>query len=67
MADWECVRGTSYIYPSTPLAPVDAAAFEAAGFEIGAPRQLQLRRDWKDSSSLRAASSLTQLADFATK
>jgi hypothetical protein len=34
VADWECVRGTSYIYPSTPLAAVDAEAFEAAGFEI---------------------------------
>ena len=32
---WECVRGTSYIYPNTPIAPSQAAAFDAAGFEIG--------------------------------
>ena len=32
---WECVRGTSYIYPNTPISPSQAAAFDAAGFEIG--------------------------------
>ena len=35
VANWECVRGTSYLYPSTPLANADAAAFVAQGFEIG--------------------------------
>lgn len=35
VANWECVRGTSYIYPSTPLANSAAAAFEADGFEVG--------------------------------
>lgn len=34
VADWECVRGTSYIYPGTPIAPATAEAFEADGFEI---------------------------------
>ena len=33
--DWECVRGTSYIYPDTPLNSADAAAYAAEGFEIG--------------------------------
>ncbi len=33
--NWECVRGTSYIYPSTPITPSQAAAFDAEGFEIG--------------------------------
>lgn len=32
---WECVRGTSYMYPSTPITPTQAAAFNAQGFEIG--------------------------------
>jgi WD40 repeat protein len=33
---WECVRGTSYIYPSTNgLTNADATAYNAAGFEIG--------------------------------
>ncbi|HKV12498.1 MAG TPA: family 16 glycoside hydrolase [Thermoanaerobaculia bacterium] len=34
VADWECVRGTSYIFPNTPLTSVDAEALEADGFEI---------------------------------
>ncbi len=33
--DWECVRGTSYMYASTPLTPAKAASFNAQGFEIG--------------------------------
>lgn len=33
--DWECVRGTSYIFPGTPITDAQVAAFEAAGFEIG--------------------------------
>jgi len=32
--NWECIRGTSYIYPSTPLPPQAAAAYVAQGFEI---------------------------------
>jgi hypothetical protein len=34
VADWECVRATSYVYPDTPMTPTQAAAYEAAGFEI---------------------------------
>jgi hypothetical protein len=33
--DWECIRGTSYIYPSTPMSDAQAAAFNADGFEVG--------------------------------
>ena len=33
--DWECVRGTSYIYPTTPISNAQAAAYAAEGFEIG--------------------------------
>jgi Domain of unknown function (DUF4082)/Bacterial Ig-like domain len=35
VAQWECVRGTSYIYPNTPLSDSAAAAYVADGFEIG--------------------------------
>jgi hypothetical protein len=34
VAAWECVRGTSYIYTSTPLSDAAAAAYLADGFEI---------------------------------
>ena len=33
--DWECIRGTSYIYPNTPMSNAQAAAFTADGFEVG--------------------------------
>ncbi|HYQ91373.1 MAG TPA: Ig-like domain-containing protein, partial [Candidatus Competibacteraceae bacterium] len=35
VANWECVRGTSYIYPSTPLTKAKADAYTAEGFEVG--------------------------------
>jgi regulation of enolase protein 1 (concanavalin A-like superfamily) len=35
VSDWECVRSTSYIYPSTPITPAAAAGFVSNGFEIG--------------------------------
>jgi hypothetical protein len=31
---WECIRGTSYVFYDTPLADVDAASFNAKGFEV---------------------------------
>ena len=33
--DWECVRGTSYLFPDLPLTQADANAYAAQGFEIG--------------------------------
>ncbi len=35
VANWECVRGTSYIYPSTPLTDAQVAQYTADGFEVG--------------------------------
>ncbi len=35
VADWECVRSTSYIYPNNPLTNAQAASHLADGFEIG--------------------------------
>ena len=35
VANWECVRGTSYIYTSTPLSNTQAAQYDSEGFEIG--------------------------------
>ncbi|MFI5130011.1 MAG: DUF4082 domain-containing protein, partial [Chitinophagales bacterium] len=34
VSDWKAVRGTSYVYPGTPISNAQAAAFEAQGFEI---------------------------------
>ena len=35
VADWECVRGTSYIFTDSALTNAQAAAYEAQGFEVG--------------------------------
>ena len=34
VADWKCVRATSYIYPTTPITPTQAASYVAQGFEV---------------------------------
>ena len=35
VADWECVRASSYVYPNTPITDAQATGFQADGFEIG--------------------------------
>ena len=34
VADWECVRATSYVYPDTPMTDSQVAGYEADGFEV---------------------------------
>lgn len=62
VADWECVRGTSYIYPNTPLTSVDAEALEADGFEIAVHVNTNCA-DWTPASL--ETFYATQLAAFA--
>ncbi|MBM4201082.1 MAG: WD40 repeat domain-containing protein, partial [Gammaproteobacteria bacterium] len=64
LQNWQCVRGTSYIFPSSPLSAAQATAFEAQGFEIG----LHINTGCADFTlgSLRTFYS-DQLASFATK
>jgi N,N-dimethylformamidase beta subunit-like protein/uncharacterized protein DUF4082/cadherin-like protein/Big-like domain-containing protein/purple acid phosphatase-like protein len=35
VADWECIRSTSYVYPGVPLNDAQAASYHADGFELG--------------------------------
>jgi hypothetical protein len=35
VAQWECIRSSSYVYPNTPLSNAAAAAYTADGFEVG--------------------------------
>ncbi len=51
VADWECVRATSYIFPSSPLTDGEAAAYTAAGFEIGL-HTLTNCENWGDRAQL---------------
>ena len=34
VADWECIRGTSYVFPGSGLSSAAADAYEAQGFEV---------------------------------
>jgi hypothetical protein len=38
VADWECVRATSYMYPGGPLTDAQLAAYQANGFEVALHR-----------------------------
>lgn len=63
VADWTAIRGTSYIYPNTPITDAEAAAYEAEGFEIS----LHLNTNcstWTPTSLLSMFN--TQLGDLAT-
>ncbi len=35
VVNWECIRSTSYIYPSTPVTDAQAAQYTLDGFEVG--------------------------------
>jgi hypothetical protein len=35
VADWNAIRGTSYIYPGSPLTPAQVTQLQTDGFEIG--------------------------------
>jgi hypothetical protein len=61
--DWECVRGTSYIFTYSPLTDAKVAAFEAQGFEVG----LHVNTDCADFTEAQLESIYeTQMADFAS-
>ncbi|HET7486305.1 MAG TPA: DUF4082 domain-containing protein [Acidimicrobiales bacterium] len=34
VANWECIRSTSYIFPGTPISDAAAASYTAQGFEV---------------------------------
>ena len=63
VADWQCVRGTSYVYPGTPITDSQAAAFQSQGFEI-ALHVLTNCQNWTDQAQLESFYS-SQLAAFA--
>ncbi|MBV8729504.1 MAG: hypothetical protein JO336_06820, partial [Acidobacteriia bacterium] len=35
VANWQCIRSTSLLYPGSPLTNAQAAAYQAQGFEVG--------------------------------
>ena len=62
VADWDCVRASSYLYPDTAMTDAQAAAYQADGFEIG----LHLNTFCNDFTSASLDGFLSsQLAAFA--
>ena len=62
--DWQCIRGTSYIYPGTPITDAEVASYVAQGFEI-ALHVTTGCTDWT-SASLTSVYT-TQMTQFATQ
>jgi len=62
--DWKAIRGTSYIYPNTPINNEQAVAFENQGFEIA----LHLNTGCTNYTPTSLENNLaSQLADFAAE
>jgi hypothetical protein len=64
VSDWVAVRGTSYIYPGTPITDAAAAAFDAQGFEIAIHLNTSCA-DWTASSL--QSNFTTQLGQLAAQ
>ena len=62
VAQWECIRGTSYLYPNAPLTNAQAVAYDNDGFEVA----LHLSTGCSDYTPASLESDFTeQLMDFA--
>jgi hypothetical protein len=62
--DWQCIRGTSYIYPGTPITDAEVASFVAQGFEIA----LHVNTSCQDWTSTTLTNFYTaQMTQFATQ
>ncbi|HVP10941.1 MAG TPA: DUF4082 domain-containing protein, partial [Phycisphaerae bacterium] len=63
VANWECVRATTYMYPNTPLPNAQAATFAAQGFELA----VHLTTDCADfTPTSLEATYVSQLSAFQT-
>ncbi len=64
VANWECIRGTSYVFTATPLTDAQAAQYNAQGFEVS----LHINTNCADftPSSLATIYS-SQMADWKAK
>jgi len=47
--DWTAIRGTSYVYPGTPITDAQTSSFQSQGFEIGIHLNTGCS-DWTSSS-----------------
>ena len=61
VANWECVRSTSYVYANTPITDQQAAGYASQGFEIGLHPTTGCN-DWTPASL--ASTYTTELGDW---
>jgi fibronectin type 3 domain-containing protein len=67
VANWECVRSTSYIYTSSPLTNTQAASYVGQGFEVALHPSIDNScKPWPDGG-LDALYYAPQLSAFAAK
>jgi len=64
VADWQCVRSTSYIYPNTPITDTQAASYTAQSFKI-ASHLVTNCTDWTPASL--EFTYVSQLAELAKR
>ncbi|MBC7949238.1 MAG: DUF4082 domain-containing protein, partial [Chitinophagaceae bacterium] len=64
VAEWRAIRGTSYVYPNTPMTNAEAAAYQAQGFEI-ALHATTFCNDYTEASLTTTIN--TELSEFYTK
>jgi hypothetical protein len=63
VANWECIRGTSYIYPNTPITNTQASTYNTNGFEIA----VHVNTDCANWTAASLQTAFTnQLATFAS-
>jgi hypothetical protein len=68
VADWQCVRATSYVYTGTPLTDAQTAAYQAAGFEIALHYHVSGPADCNNFESATIGADLgAQLEAFAAR
>src|SRR5678815_3419266 len=61
---WECIRMSSYVYPSTPFTNAQAAGYTTDGFEVG----MHLNTNCDDYTPTTLAQFMTvQMGDWAEK
>jgi len=64
VANWECVRGTSYLFTGTPISSNAVAGYVAQGFEVALHVNTNCA-DWTSTANLESYYA-TQLSQFAT-
>lgn len=62
--DWTCIRGTSYLFPGTPISDLQAQSYVAQGFELALHVNTNCA-DWTTTTLPQFYS--TQLAQFASQ